>query len=503
MARKDRVGDYHETFARQIIEQIKEGTAPFQKPWKPGERSLPENLLTGQRYSGGNSLSLAVASQMKGYTDNRWGTYRQIEAAGGHVRRGEKGTRILFWSTRKTVPAKDDQGNPKLTDSGEPIYTRLDRPRPFAKVYTVFNAEQTSGLPERPPATRPPEWKAHDQADAIIEASGVNVRHQAGAGAHYNVRTDQVVLPEQGQFPSAGKYYQTALHELGHATGHPERLNRPTLGKPFGSQDYAREELRAEISAMMTGEKIGLGHDPRHGAAYVASWVKALEDDPREIYRAASDAEKMSRYLIEPAREHVQERNAPTRARMDVHAAQLERTATTPNQLNRNIHQAAAVALDTLDRQVSDTPPSGQLIRDLQGVHLAAAQNAYTRRTADFRSLVGRLQAHATDSLTDSKQRDAVLAAADNFRETERVGLRTPRPPGDGNDAQANSRAPSLRDRVDAHLERQGMSEQEREAFLNYMDNDRTTALRDYAERNHIVPPEQLRARERDASPSR
>lgn len=416
MARKDRVGEYHETFARQIIEQIKEGTAPFQKPWKPGERSLPENLLTGRRYTGGNSLSLAVAGIGKGYTDNRWATYRQIEEAGGHVRRGEKGTQILFWSTKKTVPAKDDQGNPKLTDSGERIYTRLDRPRPFAKVYTVFNAEQTRGLPDRPPATPPPEWEAHSQADAIIEASGVDVQHQAGDRAYYNVRTDQVVLPERGQFPSAAKYYQTALHELGHATGHPDRLNRPTLGKRFGSQDYAREELRAEISAMMTGEKIGLGHDPRHGADYVAGWVKALEDDPREIYRAAADAEKMSRYLIEPAREHVQERAAQTRQEMEVHAEQRLEAPSPDRDFNRAVEHAAASGLKMFEADDHVHPPEQQeLVRQLRSIRSAAVQNSYDRQ-ADFRPIVAALQNYATERLSDQEERNGILALAEDFR---------------------------------------------------------------------------------------
>ena len=428
MARStDRIGSYHKEFARQIIEQLKEGTAPFQKPWKPGERSLPENLVTSRRYSGGNSLYLQVAALRRGFADPRWATYRQIAAAGGHVRRGQKGTQILFFSSNKVEPAKDDQGNPKLTDSGEPVYTRRERPRPVIRTYTVFNAEQTGGLPSRPPATPPPEWQAHSAADAIIETSGVAVSHQAGDRAYYNVRTDQVVIPEAGQFATAGKYYQTALHELGHATGHPSRLNRATLGKKFGSPEYAKEELRAEISAMMTGEKIGLGHDPRHGTDYIASWIKALEDDPREIYRAAADADRMSRYLMEPARDRIADRHADIRRDMDAHTPRAEQPQR-PDHVNNNIGRAATVALDTLNNADYPTPPS-QLIRDLQSVHLAAAQNAYTRQTADFRSVVGQLQNYASESLSDMDQRRTVLALGDNFRDPERLDQRLSPPP--------------------------------------------------------------------------
>ncbi|MCY3966446.1 MAG: zincin-like metallopeptidase domain-containing protein [Acidobacteria bacterium] len=414
---KDRVGEYHKTFARQIIRQLKEGTAPFQKPWKPGERSLPENLATGRRYAGGNSLYLGVAAQMKGYTDNRWATYRQIREAGGHVQRGERATQILFFSTTKLVPAKDDQGNPKLNDASEPVYTVLERPKPFVRTYSVFNAEQTGGLPERPPATAPPEWEGHAAADAIIETSGVTVKHQAGDRAYYNLRTDEVVLPEPGQFPSTGSYYQTAIHELGHATGHPDRLNRNTLGKKFGSPEYAREELRAEIAAMMTGEKIGLGHEPQNdSAAYVASWVKALEDDPREIYRAAADAERISRYLIEPARERIEqlERREGVEPTQALEAAAAQQQAAT--RFNENISRAAEAALDVLRPNGNEDRPPEKLIRDLQAVHLTASQNIYTPKTADFRGLRDDLENHAIDAQSlSSDERKAVLTVANSF----------------------------------------------------------------------------------------
>ena len=116
------------------------------------------------------------------------------------------------------------------------------------------------------------------------------------------MKRDEIVLPERGQFPSANHYYQTALHELGHSTGHEDRMKRETLiegiNNGFGSPAYAREELRAEISAMMTGERVGVGHDPARGAAYVEGWIAALEEDPREIRRAAADAQRISDFVL-------------------------------------------------------------------------------------------------------------------------------------------------------------------------------------------------------------
>ena len=114
----------------------------------------------------------------------------------------------------------------------------------------------------------------------------------AGDRAYYNLKDDRLVLPERSQFPSVDAYTHTALHELGHATGHPSRLNRPTLVDHggFGTETYAREELRAEIAAMMTGEQLGVGHEPRHGTAYVSSWIKALENDPKEYEKPISSS---------------------------------------------------------------------------------------------------------------------------------------------------------------------------------------------------------------------
>ena len=311
--RKDHVGEYHRQFADSIIKQIKAGTAPWQKPWKPGERFMPENAFSGKPYTGGNALYLALAGQERGYTDNRWATYRQIAQAGGHVKKGEHGEKILYFDTKKLSPKKDDQGRQVLDNDGRTVYERHEKGRAFVRTYTVFNVDQTRGL-ELPARDAPvADWQAHKSAEAVIDAANVTIKHAPGDRAYYAPKPDQIVLPERGQFPSAEQYYATALHELSHASGHESRLDRETFQKGvkagFGSPAYAREELRAEISAMMTGERIGIGHTPQdghgNGAAYVKSWIKALENDPREIHRAASEADRISRHLISPARERL------------------------------------------------------------------------------------------------------------------------------------------------------------------------------------------------------
>ena len=296
--------DYAKKVSGEIVEQIKAGVAPWQKPWKPGEAISAENFSTGQKYTGGNSLYLMSRAIRDGRGDNRWGIYNQIHAAGGQVRKGEKGTTVLFFKDRTARALKDAQGKVLKDKDGKTIYEEEQRARPMCKQYTVFNVEQAGGLELKPRSAQArPEWDAHRDAEKVIEAAGPTVQHIAGDRAYYRMAEDKVVLPEPSQFPTRNGYYQTALHECGHSTGHPDRMNRDTLKegmeKGFGSPEYAREELRAEISAMMTGERIGVGHDPQHCAAYVENWVKVLEKDPHEIHRAARDAQKMSDYLVD------------------------------------------------------------------------------------------------------------------------------------------------------------------------------------------------------------
>ena len=284
--------DYVDQVATAIIKQLKEGTAPWQKPWEPGERFMPYNPTTGNEYRGLNAVWLMSVSQARGFTDARWMTYRQSQEQDAQVRKGEKGTPIQFWKWQGLEPVKDANGKPVLDQDGQPVrqMVRYERPRVMGAV--VFNAEQIEGLPPAPARPARPEWERHEQAETILANSGVPIRHIAGDRAFYRLAEDTITMPEREQFATGDRYYATALHELGHATGHPTRLARD-LAHPFGSEGYAREELRAEIGSLMLGEQLGIGHDPSQHVAYVASWIKALEEDPREVFRAAADAEKI------------------------------------------------------------------------------------------------------------------------------------------------------------------------------------------------------------------
>jgi putative DNA primase/helicase len=289
--------DYVDQVAMAIIKQLKEGTAPWQKPWEAGERFMPFNPTTGNEYRGMNAVWLMSRAQTQGFTDARWMTYRQSQEQDAQVRKGEKGTPIQFWKWQGLEPVKDASGKPVLDLEGQPVrqMVRYERPRVMGAV--VFNAQQIDGLP--PAELRPvlAEWERHERAEKMMSNSGVPFRHIGGDRAFYRLAEDTVTMPERSQFATGDRYYATALHELGHATGHPSRLARD-LAHPFGSEGYAREELRAEIGSLMLGEQIGIGHDPSQHVAYVASWIKALEHDPREIFRAAADAEKITKLIL-------------------------------------------------------------------------------------------------------------------------------------------------------------------------------------------------------------
>ena len=314
-----RLDEYYREVAGALVEQIEKGTAPWTQAWQPGEKALPANVQTGKAYRGGNSVWLLSVAERRGYADERWGTYKQVKGLDGQVRKGEKGTRILYWhfEDRRVIRDRVD-GTPVLDERGKPVYESRALQSPRVYTYTVFNAEQCDGLPKREGRAAAAAWDGHREADRVLECSGARIEHSGEDRAFYDIRGDRIVLPYRERFPEAAGYYQAALHELGHWTGHASRLNRATLLEgivegPYSKQ-YAREELRAEISSMMTGDRLNLGHDPARSTAYVNHWVKALRDDSREIYRAARDAQGISDYLLEPERDRVAEREAEERA---------------------------------------------------------------------------------------------------------------------------------------------------------------------------------------------
>lgn len=291
---------YAREVAAAIIRQLEAGTAPWTKAWEPGVVGvLPKNGATGHAYRGGNVVHLLAVAQLRGFSDSRWFTYLQARRVGAQVRGGEKGTRIELFRRPGERDAAGSQEEGCPARQGEAEATTRRRERLLRRHYTVFNAEQIEGV--APLTARPlaPEWERFDQAESLLKESGAQIRHVAGDHAYYSVDEDCIVVPSRTQFSTSDGYYGTVLHELAHWTGHPSRLSRKLGRHPFGSEEYAREELRAEIASFMLGSELGMGHDPGPHAAYVESWIRALKRDPEEILRASSDAQKMVDYLKE------------------------------------------------------------------------------------------------------------------------------------------------------------------------------------------------------------
>lgn len=293
---------YYETVAKKIIEELEQGTAPWQKPWKEGVGNLPHNPTTNARYKGLNSIWLAS----QGRDDPRWMTYKQAQSLDAQVRKGEKGTRIEYHKFDEEKIKRDEHNKPILDSDGNKIKikVKLDKPKGFSA--SVFNAEQIDGLPEI--EVKGSTWENHKRVENILKGSEIKTFHDQDNKAYYSSSKDEIHLPSKNQFEDAGKYYATALHELGHATGHSSRLNRDLSGG-FGSESYAKEELRAEISSLMVGSELGIGHDPSQHTAYVKSWVKALKDNPREITEASREAEQITTLVLSYEKEQVKSTN--------------------------------------------------------------------------------------------------------------------------------------------------------------------------------------------------
>ena len=302
---------WHEQVAATIIEALERGTAPWVHPWDPGLMpSPPVNALTGKPYRGINQLWLSM--QQYGYDkkDPRWCSYKQARELGAQVKKGARGTLVQYWKQEERRLIRDEQGRPVLDEQGRKRYEviSLERPRVFHAV--VFHASQIDGLTPLPEqkAGKDTAFERHQAAERLLTASNAKIFHNQMNSAFYRPSTDEIHLPEKGQFRSPDGYYATALHELGHWTGHESRLSRQLLANPIGSAEYAREELRAEIASYMLGMELGIGHDPGQHHAYIEAWIKILKNDSLEIIRAARDADQIRGYIMGLEKEKTTER---------------------------------------------------------------------------------------------------------------------------------------------------------------------------------------------------
>lgn len=288
-----------EEMAKQFLAALNQGQLPWKACW---QRSRPVNAATGKLYRGVNALYLSYWADELGYTDPRWATYKQAQDNGWQVRKGEKAYRVEYWAYYDTNKKKLlSWQEAKACLKADPNY--MENLRLSCRTYSVFNAAQIDGIPEL--SQRNTDIGAiREQRDALILNMGIGYR-ETGTEAYYNSYDDTVTLPPEASFDDTYSYMAIFLHECGHASGHPSRLNRDMSGG-FGSPEYAREELRAEIASAFTAQALGLhltdeqlqAQMQRH-IAYVQNWAEVLEKSPEELFRAIKAAEEISDYLIE------------------------------------------------------------------------------------------------------------------------------------------------------------------------------------------------------------
>jgi len=275
----------------KIIAELEQGLVPWVQPWTGGSQlcpfGLPTNGLTRRSYSGINILLLWAALEERGFASPYWVTFKQCIAMGGSVRKGKKGTHVYF--ADKFVPEKEKARAEQ--DGDEPSSVS------FLKRYTVFNSDQCEGLPKgliAPPVVRP-ERELVPEAEALIGATGADFRI-GGDQAFYVPSEDFIRIPHQTSYTDQINYYRTAFHELGHWTGHKSRLDR-NLTTKFGTQDYGREELVAELATAFVCASLGIVPTVRH-ADYMGNWLEVLKEDSKAIVRAASLASKACDFIL-------------------------------------------------------------------------------------------------------------------------------------------------------------------------------------------------------------
>jgi len=282
--------DVYTRITNTIIADLEQGVRTWMKPWNAGNtagrivRPLRHN---GVPYTGINILMLWAESVANGFTSPAWMTYRQAEALDAHVRKGEKGSLVVY-ANSITRTEEDDKGE----ESEREIH--------YMKGYTVFNVEQIEGLPDiyyaKPEVNTTPVERI-EHAESFFAATKADIRYR-GDRAYYSAEGDYIQMPVIEAFKDAESFYSTLGHECAHWTKHPSRLNRDFGRKQFGDEGYAREELVAELASAFLCADLGITPEVRDDhASYIAEWLTVLKNDKRAIFTAASHAQKAVDYL--------------------------------------------------------------------------------------------------------------------------------------------------------------------------------------------------------------
>jgi len=274
--------DVYQIVTDKIIKALEEGTIPWKKPWS-GNGVRHANFVSKRPYHGINTILLSLS----GYSQPYWLTYKQASSIGAQVRKGEKGSMVVYWNFFESE---------KVLPNGEVEKKTI----PFLKYFTVFNIEQCDNI-EMPEEEKTDKvFNPIEEAEMVVQnySDKPRIDELLSDRAYYSPATDHIVTPKREQFNSEESFYATLFHEMIHSTGHESRLKR-VFGSGFGTEKYSKEELIAEMGSAFLCNHVGiLPSVEGNTASYISSWLKVLKDDKRFVVSAAGMAEKATEYIL-------------------------------------------------------------------------------------------------------------------------------------------------------------------------------------------------------------
>lgn len=286
----------------KLIEQMEKGYASTRAAWNRSATGRPYNPVSDAVYRGGNRFRLMIAAEAYGFKDSRWMTFKQAAEKNYQVASGAKGVLLEKWIFHKDIPKLDENNKPVIGEDGRPVIERVKLQKPIVNYFRVFNGEQIIGLPELKRKELTENYYSKT-AEEFERSSKCPVLYEQQERAYYSPAEDKIHLPPRESFKNNETRLSVLLHEMAHSTGHESRLNRPVKNK-FGSIEYAKEELNAELSSVFLENELGIKMDSdsemlKDHSNYVKSWISVLKNDPNELFVACANAEQITDFLME------------------------------------------------------------------------------------------------------------------------------------------------------------------------------------------------------------
>ena len=272
--------DIQEMITNRMVQALDKGKIPWKKPWST--MGVPMNYVSKKPYQGINVFLLAIVASDETY----FLTFNQIKQLKGHLKSGSEGIPVVYWDMRK------------ITDKNEKGET-IEKTIPFMKYYTVFKLYDTEGIARPEIKEGLSEVDRISNAEKLVKGTGATIEYKTQDRAYYSPSDDKITMPDIQQFKNASGLYSTLLHELTHWTGHKSRLNRLTECASFGTEDYSKEELVAELGSAFMCAELGIDNNNtlENSEAYIQSWSKVLRNDKGMIISASSKAKKAVDYI--------------------------------------------------------------------------------------------------------------------------------------------------------------------------------------------------------------